>query len=444
MNLVTRGFLDDRSPRAVPRFSSVKRRNFRAWQVVRPIADLPTVVRGIASGIMKLRPRSVRYFSKPGQTATDLRYSFNEMPASYQSREYDLWSCHALSGHGSLIWEVVTQAGHDPVELNGMVRGGPRAYDGFRDLVRRFCAGPEGLNVRNSVTVFELFAPLAVRFDHEKVTSSPERVTVSLRAAADPYVAKGELHWTAGVSGKPLRHGSAKLSEREWTGEGGTLHAQLDIPIREGDASATLFILIGDRCVDCMSVPLAGCNPRMRAHNALDPDGHRLVEKLRVEEWRNARKFEVTVGLLLFYLGFQVDPLCAQKGLGNAVDHLAHDPGSSIILAVECTVGPPDGNGKLSKLIARSEDIRKKLPDSEVMAVLATARPRGELSKADVEKAERDDVALLAQEDLHGLWTAAQAGETSTQAVRRLRDQLRQVGYRRALKKHRRGMGSLG
>ena len=170
----------------------------------------------------------------------------------------------------------------------------------------------------------------------------------------------------------------------------------------------------------------------MRAHNVLDPGRHQFPEKLRGEEWRNAKEFEAAVGLLLFFFGFHVDPLYAQRGLGNAVDHLAHDPGSSIILAIECTVGPPDGGEKLSKLIARSEDIRSKLPDSEVIAVLATARPRAELSKAEVEKAELDDVALLAQEDLHDLWTAAHAGETSAQVVRRLRHQLVQGRFRRA------------
>ncbi len=313
-----------------------------------------------------------------------------------------------------------------------MIRSGPNAYDGLSDLVRRFCGRPGGLDVRGNTTAIELIAPLAVRFDREKVASSPGRVTVALRAAADAFVGKAELQWTAGIAGEPLRHGFAKLSEREWEHEGGTLRSQLDIPIREGDATVTLFILIGDRCVDCVSVPLAGSNPRMRAHNALDPSGPQFVEKLRDEEWRNAKEFETAVGLLLFFLGFQVEPLCAQKGLGNAVDHLAHDPGASIILAIECTVGPPDGGGKLGKLIARSEDIRSKLPDSEVIAVLATARPRAELSKAEVDKAELDDVALLAQEDLHDLGTAAHAGETSAQVVRRLRHQLVQGKRRRA------------
>ena len=48
MNLGTRGFLDHRTPRSVPRFSPVERHQFRAWQVVRPVSDLPAIVRSIA------------------------------------------------------------------------------------------------------------------------------------------------------------------------------------------------------------------------------------------------------------------------------------------------------------------------------------------------------------------------------------------------------------
>ena len=170
----------------------------------------------------------------------------------------------------------------------------------------------------------------------------------------------------------------------------------------------------------------------MRTHNVLDPGLHQFLEKLRPEALHKAKEFEDAIGLLFFFFGFHVDFLHAQRGLGDAVDHLAHDPGSSIILAIECTVGPIDGNGKLGKLIARSENMRSKLPDSKVIAVLTTARSRAELSKVEVEKAKRDDVVLLAREDIDELWTAAQAGETSAYVVRRLEQQLMQRRLRRA------------
>ena len=433
-NLVSRGFLDHRDPRSVPKFSSVNRQYFRAWQVVRPIADLPAVVRGIESGTVKLRPRSVGYMGGSSQSAPVMQYVFSEMAASYRRVEYDPWTCHALVGQGSSTWEVVKQAGHDPEEIDSMIRGGPNAYDGLSDLVRKFCARPRGLEVRGNTTVIELIAPLPVRFDPEKVTPSPEHVTVALRAAADIFVAKGELTWTVGAIGEPFRHGSRNLCESEWTHERGILHSQIDIPIEEGDATAAFFVLIGNRCADRVSVPLvkAGANIRMRAHNILDPDLRRFLEKLRPEVWRKAEEFEDAVSLLFFFFGFHVDSLHAQRGLGDAVDHLVHAPGSATILAIECTVGPADGNGKLGKLIARSENIRSQLPDSKVIAVLATARPRGELSKAEVEKAGRDDVVLLAQEDLDALWAAAQAGETSAYVVRRLEQKLIQGRPRRA------------
>ena len=123
VNVVTRGFLDHRAARLVPRLSPVDRPDFRAWQVVRPIADLSDVVRGIVGGTAKLRPRSVTYAPKSAQPPFDLRYSFSELAASYQAAEYDLWSSHTLVGYGSSIFDVVRQAGHDPFELDGMIPG---------------------------------------------------------------------------------------------------------------------------------------------------------------------------------------------------------------------------------------------------------------------------------------------------------------------------------
>ncbi len=434
VNLVTRGFLDHRPARSVPAFSPVERSDFRAWQVVLPITDLSDVVHGIVSGTTKLGKPSVQYVGRSDQPAMEVSYVFSELSASYRSVEYDAWSCHALVGHGSPMWQVVREAGQGPLELDCMIRSGPNAYDGLSDLVRRFCTRTEGPEIQRNPTIFELIAPLALRFDREKGVSSPERASVALRAAADVFVAKAELVWTVVAGGEPPRHGSTKLHERDWTNHDGGVRARLDIPIREGDATATLFILMAGRCVDCVSVPLAeaGYNLQMRTHNVVDPGLRRFLEHLRPARSHKGKEFGEAVGLLFLFLGFHVDPLYAQSGLGDAVDSLAHDPASSVILAIECTVGPPDGKAKLSKLIARSAEMRSKLRDSEVIPVLATAIPREAVSKIEVEKAERDGVALLAREDLDDLWTAAQTGETTTHVVRRLRHQLTQERLRGA------------
>ena len=216
--------------------------------------------------------------------------------------------------------------------------------------------------------------------------------------------------------------------------EGDALHASLDLPIQKGESTATLLILIGSRCVDRVTVPLpgSGSNIRIEAHNTVDPDLHRFREQLLPAKLEKSKEFEAAVGLLFFFLGFHVDPLSALKGLGDAVDHLAHAPASSVLLMIECTVGPLDPGGKIDKLINRSQRTGRELVDSEVIAVLATAARRDEVSDVDVEKAERGDVVVLCREDLQELWDGAQAGKGSTEVVRGFRQDLARATVRRA------------
>ena len=435
LSLVTRGFLDHRPPRSVPRFLAVERPQFRAWQIVRPVADLPAIVRGIGDGMMRLRPRYVGYVGRRGRAATDIRYSFNELDGTYRTAKYDLWSCHSLVGYGTSIFKVVRKAGHDPFELDGMIRGGPHAYDGLPDLVRRFCGRPRDLEIRDSATIVELIAPLAVRFDPKRVSPSADRVTVGVRAATDVFVANADLVWTiGGKAGEPVRHGSAQLAGGEWTPEGDALVSEREIPVQNGDSTATAFIVIGDRCVDRVSVPLPSttANIRIKAQDAIDPGLGRFLKQLRGSGKDKSQQFESAVGLLFFFLGFQVHPLSGHTRRGETVDHLAHAPGSPVTLAIECTVGSLDAGGKVGKLVARREDMRGRLPDREVIAVLATACAHEGLSKAEVEKAEGDGVVLLAQEELKDLWSAAQGGETSDQVVDGFKRQLAEAALRRA------------
>ena len=100
--------------------------------------------------------------------------------------------------------------------------------------------------------------------------------------------------------------------------------SQLDVPIQKGDVTATLFVLVGDRCVDFMSMPLAetGSNVRIKAHGAFDPGLRRFEEELRPVRLEKGTEFEAAVGQLFFFLGFHVDPLSAGKRLQDAADHL--------------------------------------------------------------------------------------------------------------------------
>ena len=213
-------------------FSTVDRQVFRAWQVVLPITDLPGVVHGMVSGVAELGPSSVQYIDGSGQPAMEMRYVFSELAAPYRRAEYDLWSCHALVGLGSSMWDVVRQAIPDPLALDNIIRSGANAFDGLSDLVRSFCARPQALwirpealsEVQNKITTVDLIAPLAVSLDRGRVAASSDRVSVALRAAAGVFAAKTELVWTLATTGEPPRHGAVKLGKRDWAEVGGALH----------------------------------------------------------------------------------------------------------------------------------------------------------------------------------------------------------------------------
>ncbi len=193
-----------------------------------PLAPQPTnlpspsiPVYGIADGTMKLGPCSVGFISQSGQPGTEMSCSFNEWTASFVAA-YDLWSCHSLVGYGSSIRDLVREAGHDPLELDGMIRGGPNPYDGLPDLARRFCGRRQELETQGHSTVVELVAPLAVRFGPEAATTSADGIAVGLKAAAEVYVEKAEIAWTVGAAGLPPRHGSRELRTCDWSREGDT------------------------------------------------------------------------------------------------------------------------------------------------------------------------------------------------------------------------------
>ena len=115
-----------------------------------------------------------------------------------------------------------------------------------------------------------------------------------------------------------------------------------------------------------MTVPMASTasSIQIKTQDAIDPGLERFRKQLQARGKNKSQQFEVLAGLLFFFLGFHVHPLSGHTRRGET---------------------------------------------------------------AEVEKAERDDVVLLAQEELQDLWIAAQAGETSVQVLHRLRQQLSQV-----------------
>lgn len=354
--LATRGYLDHRRPLHVDRLRPVVRPRLKAWQVVRPVRDVEIVARGFVEGCIRLPPRHIWIRSGSENSRHYLQYSFNELKAPYSVARYDQWSAHTLVGYGPQVWDLLQESGLDPQELDNIIRAGPNSYDGYEGLIRFFHGRPEPLSTQNSSSVFELVAPLAVRFDMERTSVARESISFGLRAASRDFIPFAELHWTAVGVNPPPHHGFTKLRDCEWRRDGAHLLTAVQVVPRDGDALVSAFLQHGQRCIDRVTLPaLQGLgNRRIAAHAESDPELERFSTHLFPIDWKGAREFEQAVGTLLHFFGFQVDPLSSQKGAGAAVDHLAHDPLSDAIVGVECTVGPLE-TGKLGKLVARTK-----------------------------------------------------------------------------------------
>jgi hypothetical protein len=409
--LVTRGYLDHRPPSRVERIPPVERGSLMAWQFVRPVEEVGGIARGFEAGCIRVRPRSLWVLGKGAQERHELHYYFNDLVAGYRTARYDSWSGHSLVGYGPGVWQLVQAAGLDPGELDNIIRAGSNPYDGYSGLVQFFHGRPEGLSPQQSSSVFELIAPLAVRFDVERTATSGKAVRFGVLAASRDYVRIANCRWTVVGEGPIPRHGVSPLSRRKWKDAGAELHSTVSVPLLPGDRLVTAFLVHVDRCLDRVSASVGhgAPNRRIAAHKAADTDLTRFHRHLFPRDWEGSREFEQAVAILLHFFGFQVDALYSQKGAGEAPDQVAHDPISDVVVSVECTVGPLK-TGKLEKLVARAEALRQHVEGATVLPVVACARPRAELSKTELDKAAADGVIVLSRDDLESLWIRVERG----------------------------------
>lgn len=150
-------------------------------------------------------------------------------------------------------------------------------------------------------------------------------------------------------------------------------------------------------------------NPRIEAHAVFDKELEALRESLAGQGSGAATRFEAAVGRLLAFLGFVVNQLSGDSRLGEAVDVLAHSPAGNVLLAVECTTGALSSKGKLSKLVARVDALRRSVPTLQVLGAIVTSLTRTELAQVDLDSAARERLAVICREDLDELLAYALA-----------------------------------
>ena len=147
-------------------------------------------------------------------------------------------------------------------------------------------------------------------------------------------------------------------------------------------------------------------NPRLAAHEVIDPDLRVLREFLKADSKRPSDDFEVGVACLLSILGFSVSHLGTSPRLQDAPDIVAAASNGNL-LVIECSTRGINHKNKLNKLASRAGIIRERLQASglahiEVLPIMVSAITKKEL-QPEFEAASRYDVGVVCAEDIEEL-----------------------------------------
>ncbi len=410
-NIVTRCYLDATVPEKVPRFPKLPVTDLLGcWQHVLPFSSLEDVLRFAAAGELILAKTPVKYWSimsTSGKDPYNFDTSFSDLSDAY-SHAYEYWSCHQLSGMGNSVFDVSRRAG-GRAALDNSARTSSVPHDGISGLAQLVIGSPNELEL-NRACLFEAFAPLEALIVAEDCRLHKGHLEYALVAGSEVAARTSGLGIAAVGSAPVPLSTRVELSRQSWKPEaGGDLRLEGDFDLT-GYEVATLFLSVGPYAVHRIGLvdgAATSTNERVASYRVFDPDLTNLRESLRGEGSTGSARFDPSVGRLMNLLGFHVTQLSGDKRLEEAVDIIAHAASSGVCLAIECTTGALSSGGKIGKLVARLDLVRRALPDQQVKGVLITSIERSSLAQADLEAAAADELVVLCGEDLDDLFGMA-------------------------------------
>jgi len=409
-SLGARAYLDPREPDEVTRFPALPGdRDLVALQWVIDRSHLETILTGVAAGRLEVADYAIR-FSRFRDQAAESAYHFGvgfSDIASGLARDYVHYSALYAYGYGSTISEILPAGALSRDRLDASLRLGDAPYDGMGDLERYFLVKPRPTEA-NTMVAFEIFAPIQVLIDRSRTRIENGKLIVHLTSTAPEFLAECSLGFFGlDLSDLPVQK-SLDLGdvtrvddERLWQAR-----AMVDVG---SSFFGKVMLRVGNWCVDrtaLYDLHRPGENQRQLAYQVMDP-GEALFQKwLFPKSPDQDDQFERAVTRLLMMLGYQVDGYAGTKQLGEGVDLIAHEPLRPVLLAVECTTGPPDSGGKLGRLLSRSRSLSDALPDVEVIPVVVTSLLDEHIPRDHLRAAAGDAIAVVSRDALAELWRA--------------------------------------
>ena len=211
----------------------------------------------------------------------------------------------------------------------------------------------------------EVVAFYVAAVDGESVVSG-ETARLGLKLALGIPTESATVGYRLFAQGRVVRRSAFGGQALRWEQKDGYQHGTIEVEV---PAAAVLHCVASYRGIAqhhfWVSDPTTSSNARRAVYELFDSKLDVLTEFLLNSQGRgrNPRELESGVAWLLWMLGFSVAHFGATPRTQDAADLIAVTPGGHFAV-IECTTGLLKADNKLPLLVARAENVRRRLNQS--------------------------------------------------------------------------------
>lgn len=381
--------------------------NLCALNVTRGIADLDGLLGHIQTGVVTISEKAIYFGTIEANEVKIAPLSFHFQQArrgtNYFNVEYPYLSLvHSGPGLHNLLHNHEQAPAQD--EIDWKLRSLKAPYNGLEDLLINFLGIPRPAYGGIQSALTEVVAPLGIRLGIES-TLSNGKLTVHVEGIGGQNSEDVSLGVIALSGRSPVNRIAHDLAKDDWKGSPGATHKEILIGTA---SSAVIFLSYKGNALDMQTVNDPAVllkNPRILAYNHFDQDLSVLNEYLLGKGGDQSKDFEIGVGLLFHFCGFNVGPYgrvkaLQSKSIQEEIDHVVFLPSGRHIIAIECTKKDLDIDGKLSKFSRRVKELRDLLHTFTVIPLVCTPLSKAMIAKSDNQKADKEQIGVVAIEEI--------------------------------------------
>ena len=287
-------------------------------------------------------------------------------------------------------------------ESDWLLKAADAPYDSVQELAVDYGLG----TLRGDRALLEVVARTAIQVLAESAVTGT-RASVGIWMAGNLDRTQAKLGFRVVHQGRVVQRGAIQGTALAWSDRDLAVVGTGDIEIPAGSVVQCIASYAGEsHHVQWRADPAIFLNPRAAILSLVDPSNSLIAAYLHPDvppRGKAADDFEAAIAWLLWALGFSVASFGTHPRTRETFDVIATTPRGDF-LVVECTLGLLRAEGKLSKLAARTVNVRDSLDASNmkhlrVLPIIATTMTREQV-KADAGPAADLGVLVVTREDL--------------------------------------------